>query len=130
MVGVKLYRINPCPIKLQLVASQLQVYFELESNGTAPGGRLNGRGSPPPPPRGRAPGGGPWGLLWPPFLPGFLDFGGGWSPGDEKLSPSSPGGGALVVGTSQSSVGGVTHLLLFLSNTSMAGHLCRRGYPP
>ena len=36
----------------------------------------------------------------------------------------------MVVGTSQSSVGGVTHLLLFLSKTSIAGHLWRRGYPP
>ena len=55
-----------------------------------------------------------------------------WSePGPEKsLLPSSPGGGALVVGTSQSSVGGVTHRLLFLSNTSMAGHRWSRGYPP
>ena len=55
-----------------------------------------------------------------------------WSePGPEKsLLPSSPGGGALVVGTSQSSVGGVTQRLLFLSNTSMAGHLWSRGYPP
>ena len=36
----------------------------------------------------------------------------------------------MVVGTSQSSVGGVTHRLLFLSKTNMAGHLWSLGYPP
>ena len=35
-----------------------------------------------------------------------------------------------MVGTSQSSVGGVTQRLRSLSNTSMAGQRCRRGYPP
>ena len=114
-VGVKLYRINPCPV----LQPQL-----LGLRGTAPGGRLKGRGSPPPP-RGRG-GGGPCCRLPPPPRRGLGDCWGCWSPGPEK-SFSSPGGGALVVGTSQSSVGGVTQRLRFLSNTSMAGQRCSRG---
>ena len=47
-----------------------------------------------------------------------------------SLKFSSPGSGAEVVGTSQSSVGGVTQRLRSLSNTSMAGQRWRRGYPP
>ena len=35
-----------------------------------------------------------------------------------------------MVGTSQSSVGGVTQRLLCLSKTNMAGHLWSLGYPP
>lgn len=45
-------------------------------------------------------------------------------------SSSSSGGGGGVVGTSQSSVGGTTHLSDLLSKTNMAGHLWSRGYPP
>lgn len=45
-------------------------------------------------------------------------------------SSSSASGGGIVLGTSQSSVGGTTHLSDLRSNTSMAGHLWRRGYPP
>lgn len=47
-------------------------------------------------------------------------------------SPSSCSGcsGAGVVGMSQSSVGGTTHLNERLSNTSIAGQRWRRGYPP
>lgn len=121
-----MYRNNPCPL--------LQVYL-FGFRGTAPGGRLKGRGSCScrPPPRGCPRGGpwGPWGLRPPPPRLGFGDCWGWSEPGPEKsLLPSSPGGGALVVGTSQSSVGGVTHRLLFLSNTSMAGHRWSRGYPP
>jgi len=39
-------------------------------------------------------------------------------------------GGFVVGGTSQSSVGGATHLFRVLSNTNIAGHLCNLGYPP
>ena len=95
-------------------------------------GRLSGNGGPskemgcpwPPPLRPEFP---PRrGLLLPPPRLGFADLG----PDPDGLSNWSSGGGALVVGTSQSSVGGVTQRFLFLSNTSMAGHLWRRGYPP
>ena len=106
--------------------------------GTAPGGKLKGRGSP------ASKGWGDWGLLWPPWgllcpppLLGLGDCCALLPDPDVPLLPdpelklfSSPGGGALVVGTSQSSVGGVTHLLLFLSKTSIAGQRWRRGYPP
>jgi len=61
----------------------------------------------------------PWFLLR--FLTGL--------PSSPPFSSSSSDGGG-VGGTSQSAVGGATHLFLCLSNTSMAGHLCRRGYPP
>merc|ERR1711997_979525 len=64
----------------------------------------------------------PWFLLPPRFLNGLSSF-------PSSLSSSSSDGGG-VGGTSQSAVGGATHLFLCLSNTSMAGHLCRRGYPP
>ena len=43
---------------------------------------------------------------------------------------SSSGGGGVVEGTSQSTVGGETHLLDCLSKTRVAGQRWRRGYPP
>lgn len=53
-----------------------------------------------------------------------------WGTFCSPSSSRSPGPGGGVVGTSQSSVGGTTHRRDLRSNTSMAGHLWRRGYPP
>ena len=49
-----------------------------------------------------------------------------------KLPPwdSSSSGAGVVWGTSQSSVGGETQRLRFLSKTNIAGQRWRRGYPP
>ena len=130
--GIFICVIWECTEKPLVSCDQLLLF-----SGTAPGGRLKGRGSPP------SKGCGDWGRLWPPCCrlcpPPLLGLGDccGLLPNpelpllpDPELKFSSPGGGALVVGTSQSSVGGVTHLLLFLSKTSMAGQRWRRGYPP
>lgn len=43
------------------------------------------------------------------------------------LTSTSSGGGGVVVGMSQSSVGGTTHLKERLSKTSIAGQRWRRG---